>query len=51
MQIASYPTSLTDAQWALLEPLLPPPSQMGRPRSDLRPIMDALLYLTKGGIP
>ena len=51
MQIADYPTSLTDGQWKILEPMLPPPSELGRPRTDLRTVMDALLYVTKGGIP
>ena len=30
MKIALYETNLTDAQGAFLEPLLPPPSQLGR---------------------
>jgi len=29
----AYPTDLTDAQWALLAPLLPPPQPGGRPRT------------------
>ena len=51
MQIACYPTDLTDAQWQFLEPFLPPPHKMGRTRTDLRAVMNGLLYLTKGGIP
>ena len=32
-----YPSDLTDAQWAILEPLLPPAAPCGRPRkTDLR---------------
>jgi transposase len=27
---------LTDAQWAFIEPLLPPPARTGRPRADDR---------------
>jgi len=51
MQIACYPTNLTDAQWQFLKPFLPPPRKMGRTRTDLRAVVDALLYVTKGGIP
>jgi transposase len=32
-----YASDLTDCEWALLEPLMPPPSPIGRPReTDLR---------------
>jgi putative transposase len=48
-----YATDLTDAQWALLEPLLPPPKRLqgaGRPRSvSLRLVINALLYLERTG--
>jgi transposase len=45
-----YPSDLTDAPWALLEPLLPRPRRRGRPRkSDLREIMNALFYHTREG--
>ncbi len=48
----AYSTDLTDAQWTLLEPLLPPPKPGGRPRSvDLREIVNALLYLLRTGCP
>jgi transposase len=44
-----YPTDLTDAQWALLAPLLPPARSGGRPRdSDLREIVNAALYRHAG---
>ena len=47
-----YPTDLTDAQWALLEPLLPPAKPGGRPRAvDLRAIVNAILYVTRTGVP
>jgi len=48
---AIYDTSLTDAQWDYLKPLLPKPAKRGRPRTELRRILDAVLYLVKGGIP
>jgi putative transposase len=45
-----YPTDLTDAQWALLEPLIPAAKPGGRPRSaDLRAIVDAILYVVRNG--
>ncbi len=47
-----YPTDLTDEQWALLEPLLPPAKPGGRPRSvDLREMVNALLDLLRTGCP
>jgi transposase len=49
MKIAVYETCLTEAQWALLEPLLPKPSRRGRPPTDRRWILNAILYLTKVG--
>jgi putative transposase len=51
MKIAKYDTSLTDAQWALIQPLLPKAKKRGRRPTDRRPILDAILYLLKGGIP
>ena len=37
MRTEPYPSDLTDAQWALLEPLVPPAHELGRPRkTDLR---------------
>jgi transposase len=50
MKIATYATSLTDAQWAFLQPLLPKPSKRGRPPTDRRCILDAIFYVVKGGI-
>jgi putative transposase len=50
MKIAFYETNLTDAQWALLQPLLPAPAKTGRPPTDRRRVIDAILYIVKGGI-
>ena len=45
-----YPTDLTDAQWQILGPLLPPPFRRGRPRKvNLREVVNALLYLNREG--
>jgi putative transposase len=46
----TYPTDLTDEQWALLAPLLPPASTNCRPRKvDLREVVNAILYLLRTG--
>jgi transposase len=46
-----YETDLTDAEWALLEPLMPEPNQRGRPREwPLREIMNAIFYVLRGGV-
>lgn len=50
MKIAVYDSSLTDAQWAFLKPMLPKPKPRGRPPTDRRRIVDAILYVVKGGI-
>lgn len=50
MKIAKYESSLTDAQWTLLQPMLPQRYKLGRPPIDRRPIIDAILYVVKGGI-
>jgi putative transposase len=44
-----YPSDITDDQWALLEPLIPP-SQGGRPRTiQLRPIVNGIFYRNRSG--
>ena len=46
------PSDLTDAEWAVLEPFLPPASPFGRPREwPMRWIVDAMLYLLRSGLP
>ena len=43
---------LTDAQWALIQPLLPPQRpRTGRPALDHRLIVNAILWLTRTGAP
>jgi transposase len=45
-----YEDDLTDAQWAILEPLLPPAPGGGRPRTtDMREVLNAILYLLRTG--
>ncbi len=41
----TYATDLTDAEWMVLQPLIPPPKPGGRPREvDMRAIVAAALY-------
>ena len=45
-----YPSDLTNSEWELIEPFLPPAKSGGRPRStDLRDVMDAILYMASSG--
>jgi putative transposase len=45
-----YKTDLTDAQWKLLKPLIPPAKPGGRPREvDLREVLNTLLYQARTG--
>ena len=39
-----FESDLTKVEWARLSPLLPGPSRLGRPRVDLREVVNALLY-------
>ncbi len=46
----AYVTDLTDTQWQLIEPLLPPPDTSGAPRTtNLRHALNAMLYRSKTG--
>ena len=50
-----YSSSVTDAEWAILEPLLPAPGSTagrgGRPEKQCRRVIaDAILYIVRGGI-
>jgi len=46
----TYLTDLSDAEWRLLEPLLPPPARTGRPRRHrVRTIVNAILYMLRSG--
>ncbi|WP_158578965.1 transposase [Spongiactinospora rosea] len=47
-----YPSDLTDAQWELIEPLLPGPNTGGRPeKHPRRGIVNAILYVVRSGCP
>jgi putative transposase len=46
----AYPTDLTDAQWAILEPLVPAPKSGGRPAlHPRRELVNAMLYVLRSG--
>jgi len=50
MKQQSYPTDLTDQEWSIIEPLLPPPKTRGSKRTtDLREVVNAILYLLHEG--
>ncbi len=50
MKRRSYATDLTDAQWGVLEPLIPAAKPGGRRREvDMREILNAIFYLLRTG--
>src|SRR3954467_12146084 len=52
MRSPPYPSDLTDEQWSLLLPLLPPVAENCRPRqTDLRDVLNAIFYLNRAGCP
>lgn len=45
-----YPTDLTDRQWELVMPLIPPAKPGGRPReTNIREVINAVFYINKTG--
>jgi putative transposase len=48
----SYPTDLSDAEWAHLYPCIPAPKKRGRPQTHgSREILNAVFYLLRSGCP
>jgi putative transposase len=46
----SYPSDLTDEQWKLVEPHIPPEKWGGRTRSvDVREVLNGIFYLLRSG--
>ncbi len=46
----SYPSDLTEQEWAILESLIPPAKEGGRPRTtDMREVLNALFYVDRTG--
>lgn len=47
-----YQTDVTEAEWRVIEPHLPPAKPTGRPRAwPMREIVNALFYVLRGAIP
>src|SRR5260370_40192423 len=45
-----YASDLSDAEWAILEPLIPPAKPGGRPRSvNMRQILNGIFYVLRSG--
>ncbi|MSP82098.1 MAG: transposase, partial [Alphaproteobacteria bacterium] len=45
-----YPSDLTDAEWALVAPLIPPAKRGGRPRKvDVREMLNGIFYVLSTG--
>jgi putative transposase len=50
MKRKRYTSDLTDAEWAILEPLIPPAKPGGRPRTTaMREVLNAIFYVLKTG--
>jgi putative transposase len=50
MERAPYHSDVTDAEWKILEILMPPPTIKGRPRKyDWREILNAIFYVVRSG--
>jgi transposase len=49
--LKEYTSDLTDAEWAKIEPLLPPEKPVGRGREvDLRDVLNAIYYRADNGV-
>jgi len=49
-EMVRYASDLTDREWELVAPFMPPPKRVGRPRHvDLREVLNALLYMATTG--
>ena len=45
-----YPSDMTDAEWLLVEPLIPPAKRPGRKRTvNLREVVNAIFYVLSSG--
>jgi putative transposase len=50
MRSTPYPSDVTDAEWSLLEPLIPPARPGGRPRKvEMREVVNAIFYRNREG--
>ncbi len=45
-----FETDMTDEEWAVIAPLIPPPGRMGRPRElDMREVFNAVQFILGTG--
>jgi putative transposase len=50
MKRQAYPSDLTDTEWEIIAPLVPPAKPGGRKRTvDIREILNAIFYLLRSG--
>src|ERR1700712_1273993 len=50
MERSPYESDLTDEQWSLIQPFIPPAKPGGRHRSvDMREVVNGILYLNRTG--
>jgi putative transposase len=46
----AYKSDLTNEEWRIIEPLIPPPKSGGHPRTvDMREVVNAIFYLLRTG--
>ena len=51
MKNSNFATDLSDAQWQFIENMIPERARTGRPRTDPRRVINAILYVVKAGCP
>ncbi len=45
-----YPSDLSHEEWGILEPLIPPSKQRGRPQEvDMRAVLNGIFYVLRSG--
>jgi len=50
MKRKAYPSDLSNAEWQIIEPLIPPAKPGGRPRKHImREILNAIFYILRSG--
>jgi transposase len=50
MNPEAYSSDLTDSEWTMLEPFIPPAQPGGRPRTtEMREVLNAIFYILRGG--
>jgi len=50
MRRRDYPSDVSNAEWKILEPLIPPAKEGGRPRTtDMREVLNAIFYVNRTG--